>query len=250
MQRRTRQELYRAFIIFVSSDSKREQQAVNRRMFSVLLWCLLLPAFFAFVVLLLVKFGVLPLSTKRYLDWFIWLFPVAYSLYYLGAEVIAEGYNALKQSGVALSLLQSTKAGQWRERVCDGLKQNIDATPEEWEWIVASFQIDLREMQNRNRYLTILSGAVFYLLMEGIDLVAELGDPITISKHPVLGWVQTTSEGHLPPGPDYSQFLGLGLFLVLFYLSGSQTYHPLRRYLHCAMLLKNPSSLGTERLKG
>ena len=35
---------------------------------------------------------------------------------------------------------------------------------------------------------------------------------------------------------DSLQFVGLGLFLILLYLSGNQTYHSLRRYLVCAEL--------------
>ena len=44
-----------------------------------------------------------------------------------------------------------------------------------------------------------------------------------------MGWIESSSN-------DFSQLVGLRLFLLLLYLSGNQTYHSLMRYLHCAEL--------------
>ena len=44
----------------------------------------------------------------------------------------------------------------------------VDARAEDWEWVIASFKVDLALMRYRNKYMTALAGAVFFLIMQGI----------------------------------------------------------------------------------
>ena len=57
-------------------------------MFSVFLWCFLMPVAISIVGLLLIKVGVFPRKARTNLDWLILVFPVLYSLYILSSEVL------------------------------------------------------------------------------------------------------------------------------------------------------------------
>jgi hypothetical protein len=72
---------------------------------------------------------------------------------------------------------------------------------------------------------------VFFLLMQGIDAISEDEGRVTWVKSSVLGWIETSA------GNNFSQFIGLGLFLLLLYLSGSQAHQSLKRYLNCSDLM-------------
>ncbi len=229
MQTRSRQELYQSFIEFVASDIQRERHLVNRRMISVFVWCFLMPAIISLTLLILVKLKVFSPKARSHIDWIVLVLPVVYSLYILGSEVLAQVPAAFKKGGMATTLGQSVREGEWRDRVVESMGKSVVATPKEWVWIIMSFKIDLESMQYRTRYLTALAGAVFFLLMQGIDSLDGEGK-VTFVKTSMMGWVETTAG-------DLTQFVGLALFLILLYLSGSQTNNSLKRYLHCAELL-------------
>jgi hypothetical protein len=226
---RTRQDLYREFLEFVRQDIQRERRSANRRMFSVLLWCFLFPALLSVVILVLIKAGVLARSTRAYLDWMILVFPITYSLYILGSEVLTQMPMAFRRGGVANALEQSIRAAEWREQVSESMSRSLSASTEDWHWILMNFQVDLRSMQHRTKYLTALAGAVFFLLMHGIDSLGGEETAIQWGKNPLMGWLETSSN-------DISQLVGLMLFLVLLYLSGNQTYQALKRYQDCLKL--------------
>lgn len=228
MQEANRQELYHGFIEFISNDIQQERYSMNRRMFNVFFWCFLLPIFISVLVLLLVRVNFLPRSARLHLDWIILIFPLFYSIYVLGSEVLMRIPMMFRRGGIVTSLVSSLKEGEWRRRVCSEMKRKVVASHDDWAWIIANYKIDLETMKYRNRYLTAFAGAVFYLLMQGIDSIADVGEKVMWVKT-ALGWIQA-------PSLDYSQFVGLGLFLVLLYLSGNQTCHSLQRYLDCAEL--------------
>ncbi|MGK5084136.1 hypothetical protein WDW37_12640 [Bdellovibrionota bacterium FG-1] len=230
---KSREDIYRDFLEFVSVDIQRERLLVHRKMFHVFFWCFLLPALVSVSTLVLIKLHVLPLKAKAIRDWLVLIFPVSYSLYILGLEVLARVPVVLKRGGISGTLGQAAKESQWRERVRVEMDRAVRASTDQWKWIIENFRIDLAALQNRMRYLTALAGAVFFLIMQGID---SLGDgtsavetSVSWTRNPITGWVETSAY-------DFSQFVGLLLFLGLLYLSGSQTYHSLRRYLHCAEL--------------
>ena len=202
-------------------------------MWNVFLWCFFLPTIVTFAVLILIKIRILPLSVRVHLDWLMLISPTGYSLYILGSEVLAQLPYALKKGGSAASLLKSLEDGAWRERVCDSMNKSVAASnAKDWEWIATSFQMDLQAMHDRTKYLTALAGAVFFLLMQGIDSLADTEEAVRWVKVAPFGWVETSASNNL------FQFVGLALFLTLLYLSGIQTYQSLRRYLNCAVLIR------------
>ena len=231
MLNKTSQEAYRSLIEFIGLDSQRDRHLVNRRMLSVFFWCFLLPAVVTAGMLLFMKLGILPRRTRSYLDLIILIFPVIYSVYFLSSQVLVEVPAAFRRGGIATTLGESLKESQWRENVCEGMRRELLFSSEQWDWVIASFKMDLRRLQNRTRHLTALAGAVFFLIMQGIDLLGGEDKKVSWVKDAVFGWVEAS-------GNDTTQFLALGLFLVLLYLSGTQTSHSLERYLSCAELMK------------
>lgn len=231
MHTKSRQELYRSFIDLIRTEVQVERNAVNRRMLSVFFWCFLLPAIVSAALLILMNLGAVPRGMRALLDWIILVFPVSYSIYFLSSEVLREVPAAFRRGGIATTLGQALKEGDWREKVSGNMRKALpDARPADWSWIASSFKADLEALQYRTRYLTALAGAVFFLIMQGIDSLGDDPTPVVWTKDPVLGWIESS-------GNDLGQFVGLGLFLVLLYLSGSQTYHSLQRYLRCVELL-------------
>ena len=220
-------DAYRAFLEFVGHDVQDERSRSNRRMFSVFLWCFLMPAAVSVGFLLLIKIGVFPRKARANLDWLILVFPVLYSLYILSSEVLRGIPSIFKRGGLAASLKQAEEEGQWRDRVCQSLTSSLHFSEGEWDWVIASFRVDVENIRHRTKYLTALAGAVFFLVMQGIDSLGDTTESIWL-KNPMMGWAEATN--------DISQLMALGLFLVLLYLSGNQTYHSLLRYLNSAEL--------------
>ena len=231
MQNKTSQEAYRSLIDFIGVDSQRDRHLVNRRMLSVFFWCFILPAMTTAAMLLLMKLGFLPRRARSSLDLVILIFPVLYSIYFLSSQVLIEVPAAFRRGGIATTLGENIKESTWRENVCEGMRRDLVLSSEQWSWVITSFKMDLKRLQNRTRHLTALAGAVFFLIMQGIDLLGGEDKKVTWVIDAVFGWVEAS-------GNDTTQFLALGLFLVLLYLSGTQTYHSLERYLSCAELLK------------
>jgi hypothetical protein len=230
--KKSRSELYREFLEFIREDIQRERHQAHRRLFSAFFWCFLLPAFVSVSVLALVKAGLFPRSARAHLDWLVLVFPVVYSLYVLGSEVMSQVPAAFRQGGLASSLNPSLKELEWRGRVCAGMRQALQAAPDDWAWIAQSFRVDVRAMKYRTGYLTALAGAVFFLIMQGIDTLGG-EEKVTWVKSPFTGWVETGTS-------DFSQFVGLALFLMLLYLSGNQTQRGIARYLDCVELNQIP----------
>jgi hypothetical protein len=222
-------EAYRSFLDFVGNDVQRERHRSNRRMLSVFFWCFLLPAVFAAFFLVMIKMGFLPRKARASLDWLILVFPVLYSLYILSSEFLTGIPSIFRRGGLAVSLNGAAKEGEWRDRVCDSLRTSFQFSEAEWSWIVESFRIDLDNIRHRTKYLTALAGAVFFLIMQGLDSLTDTAESTTWVKNPVFGWMETST--------NVSQFMALALFLVLLYLSGNQTYHALLRYLNSAELV-------------
>lgn len=235
---KTKQEVYRVFVEFIQSDMQRERKRVNRRMFNVFVWCFLTPAIFSTLLLILAKKNWIPHSWRSHLDWIILIFPVSYSLYVLGSEVLREIPSAIRQGGISSTLGQALREGEWRERVSEGMRRLLGTELNQWKWIVQSFKMDLKTLRYRTRFLTALAGAVFFLIMQGIDSISDNEPKLSWVKNPIIGWVDA-SGGDVSqyPAQFLAQFVGLALFLLLFYLSGSQTYHSLARYLGSAELL-------------
>ncbi len=230
MQPRSREELYRSFIDYIGLHVQRERRSVNRKMFGVVIWCFLLPAIVSATILLLIHFKVFPRTAKSYADWVILVFPVIYSLYILSSEVLSQIPSNMKRGGIVTTLNQATREGEWRRKVLDGMSTNVHASFEEWKWLVLSFKMDLSILRQRTNHLTAVAGAVFFLILHGIDSLGESVTERPANPYVLIEWVEATSN-------DISQLVGLVLFLSLLYLSGNQTYHSMLRYLNCAELM-------------
>jgi hypothetical protein len=224
-------ELYRRFMDYVQADIQQERRLVNRRMFSVFFWCFIVPTVTATVLMFLIKIGLLPRRIGHYMDWLIVVFPVAYALYVLSLDVLRELPAAIRRGGIASLIDRAVDEEEWRSRVCQEMKQRFfnAETPEEWQRLLRGFEIDLTAMLQRTRYITALAGAVFFLLLQGIDSLDAKSD-LTWTPSSILSWFENSSS-------SLYQFVGLGLFLVLLYLSGSRPHQTLSRYYHCASLL-------------
>ena len=229
-------DLYREFVDYVQTDIQRERRAANRRMFSVFFWSFLVPAVTSAVLIVLIKLGVLPRRMNRYIDWLIVVFPIAYALYILSFDVLREAPNTFRRGGLAAMLGKALDEEKWRARVCEAFKQKQRALSEEkriegWKWVIRNFRIDLQNLQNRTRYLTALAGAVFFLIFQGIDAFdSPHHDALAWSTSSIMGWFESSSS-------SLTQFVGLGIFLMLLYVSGNQAYISLFRYLQCAELV-------------
>jgi hypothetical protein len=228
MQSRSQGENYRVFIRFVEEDLQNERQASNRRLLNVVIWCLILPTFCSLILLGAVQLGFIPVQARGYLDWMIPAFPALYALYLFFSEMLAEVPNTLKRGGLVTTLEKALKEGLWRERVCEALQR---LSVEDWDWVVKNFEIDLQRLKHRIVVLTALGGAVFFLIIQGVDSLTGSEPRSVLIKNPVLGLIDVSAG-------DVTQLLGLGVFLVLVYLSGDQTHQSLLRYLNCAELVK------------
>ena len=228
-------ELYRRFMDYVYTDIQQERKLLNRRMFNVFFWCFVLPTVTASLLVLFVKVGLLPRAVGRYMDWLIVIFPVAYALYVLSLDVLRELPAAIRRGGIASVLDRAVEEDEWRERVCLEMKQKFfdEKSPASWSRLVRGFEFDLQAMQQRTRYITALAGAVFFLLLQGIDSLDTRSD-LSWNPSSILTWFERSSSG-------LYQFVGLGLFLVLLYLSGSRPHQTLSRYYQCAELIKAKS---------
>lgn len=223
-------ERYQDFLRFIEHDVQMERKAANRKIFNVFFWCFILPALSSATLLLLIKNGVLPKSSRAYLDYTVLGLPVLYSLYVLSSEVLAAIPGAFRKGSIATSLNQAKKESVWRARVCEAMQKLPSFSEADWGATVKGFQMDIQAMKFRNRYLTGLAGAVFFLIMQGIDSISGPEKTVNLVGRSGMGWVES-SYG------DPTQFTGLALFLLLLFLSGSQTIHFLQRYLDCAELI-------------
>jgi hypothetical protein len=229
-------ELYREFIDFIRLDVQRERLAANRRLLNVFLWCFLMPALVSIVLLSLVKLGILPRRINHYLDWIIVVFPVSYGIYLFSADALLDLPVAFRRGGLAATLSRAIHEEQWRARVCAEMKSKFFLAPAKaesqgWRWVVDNLEIDLANVQNRTRYLTALAGAVFFIIFQGIDGLDSPNAAPRWSTSTIMGWFEASSS-------NLTQFVALGIFLMLLYVSGNQIYLSLARYLQCAKLVQ------------
>jgi hypothetical protein len=223
---------YVRFLEFVQRDLQKDRVAVHRKMFSVFLWGFLVPAGVVLLILVLVNYRILPMKARGMLDLVLLFFPVVYSIYILVSEVLVRLPSVFKKGGLSGVLDQSARDSVWREKVCLSMDRVLPFQPSEWEWVMQSFEIDLQSRLKYTRFITGLSGAIFFLMFQGVDLLAG-GD-----VEARVSWSRNASTGMLESSThDLSQIIALSLFLGLFYLAGVQNVRSLERYLDCARLL-------------
>ncbi len=219
-----RRFIYRRYLEFVQTLHQKDRLDVNRRMRSVFIWCFFAPVVTVALVVLMVNFGVLPRAFRTYQDWILLIFPVLYSLYFLGSQVLAGVPDAFRRGGFGMTLGQAATEADWRIEVCAAMEKELVWSDEDWHWVISNAEEDLERMQMRTRHLTALAGAVFFLIMQGIDSLTNDNAFTVLAADPT----STTS----------SEWIGLALFLLLLYLSGQQSVQILRRFLACARLVR------------
>lgn len=230
--RERRQTSYRRYLGFIHSANQKDRLDVNRRIRSVVIWCFLVPVFVVALGIFLANRGFIPRVFRSYQDWVLLLFPVLYSLYFLGSQVLSELPAAFRRGGFGLTLGQTASEADWRLDTCARMEKELNYSAEEWEWIISNAEEDLERLQMRLRHLTALAGAVFFLLMQGIDSLTNDG---SLSKDLTQSLM----------GPSSSEWVGLALFLLLLYLSGQQNLQTFRRFMGCARLVQRQRKPGS-----
>ncbi len=139
------------------------------------------------------------------------------------------------RKGAALSALsQFLIEGVWRDGIVEKMKRALTFTQSEWQWIALNFQMDLKSIEFRSRAMTVLSGTIFFFILQGLDLL----DP---DVEPVLELSTFNLMNLIGSGLDkLAQLVALALFLILVNLTGAETLESLKKYLNAAKLLGRP----------
>jgi hypothetical protein len=215
---------YHQFVAWVQLDMNKDRVIVNRKVFSVVLWCLILPIFLSFVLYGLRKYQVF--GGFRYADNFIFLPPFVYALYSLW-PTLREVPRVFKRGGLGAMLESSAKEVEWRENTVQRLHQEVRLTPKEWKGVSFHLENEITRLHEQNRYMTILSTVVLFFMFQFLDLGGNADTPIEIGPAGMVrAWVDQFSQWGI-------QIFSVLLFSALFYLSGLQFQRYLHRYWVC-----------------
>lgn len=228
-------EHYQEFLGFIEKESLSQRKVMQRKVFSVFLWCFVAPILTFFFITLLIRVGALPLGLRPSVEWMILVFPVLYALVFLGKDLWLEFPVVLKKGGMSGMLKQFAREAHWREKTCQSLLSQFQSwSPQHWKNVYSQLEQDISDLGYRNRYLFFLSAAVFFMILEGIDLLGGGGPTLSqeIAEYGVGYWLDVL-VGH------FSQFIALALFLGLLYSASSQLKRSLQRYLICLDLIRN-----------
>lgn len=231
-QTRSHNQIYREFVQFIQAEAHSSQISVRKRMFSVFFWCFILPAILSVVGRVLIVKGVFPFSFKQYIDWLPLFFPVTYSLFYIGKEVIADLPKAFQRGGAASALEYAISESDWREKTTEKMTRQLKFSYEDWSWIYQTFEMDLNSLRYRAQFLTLLAGAVFFMILQGFDVFGGSSTRFAelTSSAQLVSWIDSTTDA-------LWQLVGLVFFLAMLYLASSQTHHLLKRYLDCVRMI-------------
>lgn len=216
---------YEQFVNWVQNDMQKDRFIVNRKVFSVVVWCLIFPSVVLVVLFALRKYQWI--GPMRYADLIIFLPPFTYALYSLW-PTIREIPKVFRKGGLNALLDESLKEVEWREKTSAKLKSDLKLTTKEWNLIAFHLGADLSRMTQQNRYMSILAGVVLFFMFQFLDLGAASTEVVLESTNVnlVKVWVDQFSQWSV-------QVFSLGLFSALFYLSGLQFQRYLNRYLVC-----------------
>ncbi len=218
------QDNYGLLIGWIQNDLKKDHSLVNRKVFSVVLWCLVLPSVILLVLYVLRKYQLI--APVRYVDLLVFTPPFFYSLYSLW-PTLKEIPKVFKKGGLSAVLDESNREVQWREKTALKISNDLNLTNREWSLIAFHLRADIDRLKTQNRYMSILAAVILFFMFQFLDLGA--------SNNVV---VQSGAEGFFKGIIDLFaqwsiQVFSLGLFSTLFYLSGLQFERYLMRYLNC-----------------
>ena len=223
-------EAYGQFVKWVQDDMKRERVMINRKVFSVVLWCLILPAVLSLVLYGLRKFQIVQLI--RYFDAILFLPPFLYAIFSLW-PTLRDLPRVFRIGGLGALLEESLREVEWRENTSFRLQNEVKLTYREWNLIEFHLEQDIRRLRAQNRYMTVLAAVVLFFMYQfldlggGVEIIPERG-PIGVFSI----WVEQFSQWG-------AQVLAIGLFTSLFYLSGTQLQKHLVRYQTCVKRLSH-----------
>jgi hypothetical protein len=207
---------------------KKARVTVNRRVFSVVLWCLVIPAAFSIALYGLRKFQIIP--SARVVDGMIFLPPFIYALISLW-PTLREIPRVFRMGGLGALLEESQKEVEWREQTVERLDREIPLTFKEWRLVEFHLGEDIERMRAKNRYLTVLAGAVLFFMFQFLDLGGQPDLPHERGAMGVfMAWAEQLSQWG-------SQLSAIIVFAALFYLSGIQIQKHLIRYQVCVKRL-------------
>lgn len=216
--------VYQQFVQWVKVDMNKSREVVNRKVFSVVLWCLIFPALISVIVFIFKKYQLI--EAGRDFDMLLFFPPFVYSLYSLWPTLRALP-RVFKMGGLGAMLEESAKEVEWKEDVAARMEKELPFTQKEWSAISFHLNHEIIRLEHQNRHMTILSTVVLFFMFQFLDLggtgeVAHEAGPTGMMKM----WVFQFSQWG-------AQFFSLLLFSALFYLSGLQFQRYLQRYLIC-----------------
>jgi hypothetical protein len=217
-------QAYGQFVLWVQADMKKDRTLVNRKVFSVVLWCLIFPALMSMLLYGLRKFQFI--AQMRYVDGIIFLPPFIYALYSLW-PTLRNIPHVFRKGGLGAMLDESVQEVEWRERNATRLQIDLKLTPKEWNLVSFHLKQDISRMADQNRYMTILTAVVLFFMFQFLDL--GVGPEVIYEPGPgglIKAWVDQFSQWSI-------QVFSLTLFSSLFYLSGLQFQRYLSRYWVC-----------------
>ena len=215
---------YQQFVSWVQMDMNKDRVIVNRKVFSVVLFCLILPVFLSLVLYGLRKYQLI--ASFHYMDTFIFFPPFLYALYSLWPTLKAVP-RVFRKGGLGAMLEESAKEVEWREKTATRMQLEVKLTPKEWDAVSFHLQQEITRLNEQNRYMTILSTVVLFFMFQFLDLGGGMDMPVEASPTGMVkAWVDQFSQWGV-------QVFSLFLFSALFYLSGLQFQRYLQRYWVC-----------------
>jgi hypothetical protein len=215
---------YDQFTHWIRDDMKKDHFHINRKVFSVVFWCLILPSSILFLLYGLRKYQWI--GSFGYADLLIYIPPFVFTIYSIW-PTLRDTPKTFKKGGVTSLLEESSKEVEWREKTVSRMSDELKLTPKEWSMIGFHLTAELNRMKQQNRYISILAAVVLFFMFQFLDLGAS--SDVLVSANPanqVKFWVEQFSQWSI-------QVFSLGLFSTLFYLSGLQFQRQLERYLIC-----------------
>lgn len=215
---------YASLIAWIQTDLKKDHSLVNRKVFSVVFWCLVLPSVILLIMYALRKYQWI--EPMRNVDLLVFTPPFFYSLYSLW-PTLKEIPRVFKKGGLNAVLDESLKEVEWREKTANKMSQDISLTHREWKLMSFHLKSELERMRTQNRYMSILAAVILFFLFQFLDLG---GTNVVMVESGPAGFVKALIDMFA----QWSiQVFSLGLFSTLFYLSGLQFQRHMVRYLSC-----------------
>jgi hypothetical protein len=204
------------------------RSVVNRRVFSVVLWCLVMPVAISLSLrgLRLLEVGM----PVRISESILFLPAFLYALVSLW-PALRDLPRVFRIGGLGVLLEESRDEVAWVEETVSRLRSEIPLTAKEWSLIEFHLSEDVGRMSSKNRYLSILSAVVLFFMYQFLD--SDVGGGIAPENGAMgvfMAWVDQFSQWG-------TQLFAILLFSALFYLSGIQLQKHVIRYQVCVKRL-------------